>query len=94
MAKLLRDRLLNIWALLMAVTLLSALIGEASGAARIGNAALVTAVVLVIAFAKAGLVMHTFMDLRRAPLWLRTLACVWLICALGVLLAVYSGAMG
>jgi uncharacterized membrane protein len=50
--------------------------------------------VLVIAFAKAGLVMHTFMDLRRAPLWLRSLACVWLICALGVLLAVYRGAMG
>ena len=91
MAKFLRDRLLRVWALLVAVTLVSVLIGGAGGAARIGSAALVSVVVLVIAFAKSALVMHAFMYLRGAPVWLRSLACVWLVCALAALLAIYAG---
>lgn len=94
MTRLLQDRLLRIWALLVAVTLISSLIGGAGGAARIGSAALVSVVVLVIAFAKAGLVMHTFMDLRRAPLWLRVITTTWLAGALAALLAVYAGLIG
>jgi Prokaryotic Cytochrome C oxidase subunit IV len=91
MGKLFADRLLRAWALLVAVTLLSALIGGAGGAARIGSAALVSVAVLAIAFGKSALVMFTFMDLARAPLALRAIAGLWLAGALGVLLAIYFG---
>ncbi len=87
MSALLRDRLFQAWILLCAVTLLSLVIGGASGAA-------VGVAVLAIAFAKAWLVMFTFMDLARAPLALRVIACVWLACALGTLLAIHAGAAG
>ena len=85
MARLFQDRLLCVWALLVAVTLVSAAIGGAGGAAWIGSA------VLVIALAKTALVMHTFMDLRSAPRGLRVIACLWLTCALAALLAAYFG---
>ncbi|MEO6717604.1 MAG: cytochrome C oxidase subunit IV family protein [Novosphingobium sp.] len=94
MAKLLSDRLLRTWALLVAVTLFSSQIGGAGGAARLGSAALVSVLVLGIAFAKAAMVMFTFMDLRRAPLALRMAAVVWLAAALGALLAIYFGLIG
>ena len=88
------DRLLRTWALLVLVTLLSALIGGSGGAARLGSAALVSVLVLAIAFAKVTMVMATFMDLARAPLALRVIACLWLAAALGVLLAIYFGFVG
>jgi len=91
MGKLFADRLLRVWALLVAVTLLSSQIGGAGGVARIGSAALVSLVVLAIAFGKCAMVMFTFMDLRSAPLALRAIACVWLVVALAVLLAIYFG---
>jgi hypothetical protein len=94
MGKLFSDRLLRSWALLVVVTLLSALIGGGFGAVRLGGAALVSVLVLGIAFAKAALVMFTFMDLARAPLALRLIAGVWLAGALGVLLAIYFGVIG
>lgn len=94
MAKFLQDRLLRVWALLVAVTLLSSQIGGAGGVARIGSAALVSVLVLGIAFAKAAMVMFTFMDLARAPLALRVIAAVWLVGALGALLAIYFGLAG
>lgn len=87
LATLLRDRLLQAWALLCAVTAVSLIVGGGGGAA-VGFA------VLAIAFAKAWLVMFAFMDLARAPLALRIFACLWLVGALGVLLAVHAGAFG
>ncbi len=94
MGKLFADRLLRTWVLLVAVTLLSSLIGGAGGAARLGSAALVTVLVLGIAFAKVAMVMFTFMDLARAPLALRVIAGLWLAGALGALLAIYFGVGG
>jgi len=91
MGKLFADRLISVWALLVAVTLLSSQIGGAGGLARLGSAALVSVAVLGIAFAKVGMVMATFMDLARAPLALRVLVGVWLAGALGALLAIYFG---
>jgi hypothetical protein len=85
----LRDRLFVTWALLVAVTLFSAEVG--GGASWFGKPAVVTAAVLGIAFAKAWMVMMTFMEVRTAPLALRALATVWLVAALSVLLAVYGG---
>ena len=71
------------WLLLCVVTLVSLVIG--GGGAFAGYA------VLVIAFAKAALVMFAFMDLRGAPQVLRVLAAVWLAAALGLLLASHAG---
>jgi hypothetical protein len=86
-----RDRLFVVWLLLIAVTLLSAGIGGAQGAARIGSARAVTLAVLAIAFAKAWLVMFEFMELRRAPRPLLIGATAWLAVALTVLLTIHSG---
>ena len=91
MSAFLRDRLFAVWAILVAVTLVSSQIGGAGGLARIGSARAVTVAVLAIAFAKCWAVMFEFMELRRAPALLRLLATLWLAAALGVLLAVHSG---
>lgn len=84
----LRDRLMIAWALLVAMTLFST---EAGGGSWLGSPAAVTVAVLGIAFAKVWLVMMTFMEVRGAPVALRVLVNLWLVGALGVLLAVYSG---
>jgi hypothetical protein len=86
-----RSRLFAVWALLVAVTLISSQIGGARGVERIGSAPVVTFAVLGIAVAKAWAVMFEFMELRRAPFALRLLASAWLTIVLGVLLAIYSG---
>jgi hypothetical protein len=89
MPTILRDRLLLVWALLIAVTLFSAGIG--GGASWFGTRRMVAVAVLAIAFVKAGTVMFAFMELGRAPLALRILAAGWLVAALAVLLAAYAG---
>jgi Prokaryotic Cytochrome C oxidase subunit IV len=75
------------WLLLCAVTAVSLVIGG-GGRAFAGYA------VLAIAFAKAALVMFAFMDLRAAPRVLQIIAAVWLVAALGLLLAIYAGIAG
>ena len=94
MASLLRDRLFLVWALLVAVTLLSSQIGGTSGVAWIGSPAAVTVAVLSIAFAKVWMVMFTYMDVRGAPPVLRVLVTAWIALVLCGLLAVYFGALG
>lgn len=84
MASLTRDRLLLAWALLVAVTLVSVSAG--------GSPFAVTATVLGIALAKAGVVMFAFMEVRGAPLALRLLCTVWLAAVFAALLATYAGA--
>ena len=82
-----RDPLLLAWLGLCAATPLSLVIG---GNDIVGSGA----AVLGIAFAKAGVVMFVFMDLARAPLALRLVATVWLVCAVGALVAIHSGLFG
>ena len=86
-----RDRLFLIWLLLIAVTLLSAMIGGAHGVASAGHGAAATIAVLVIAFAKAGLVMFNFMDVRGAPAALKIASLAWLSFVLAILLSAYGG---
>ena len=90
MTDLLRDRLFAIWLLLIAVTLLSAMIGGAHGFASTGHGAEATFAVLGIAFAKVWLVMSHFMDVRGAPRALKILCAAWLVAVLAILLAVYA----
>lgn len=90
MTELFRDRLFLVWVLLIAVTLLSSMIGGAHGFAATGHGAVATFAVLAIAFAKIWLVMSNFMDVRGAPRALK-LACVaWLLAVLAILLSVYA----
>ncbi len=90
MTNLLRDRLFLVWLLLIAVTLLSAMIGGAHGFAAAGHGAAATFAVLGIAFAKVWLVMSNFMDVRGAPRALKIVCAVWLLAVLAILLAVYA----
>ena len=87
----LRDRLFIAWLVLIAVTLLSAMIGGAHGFASTGHGAEATFAVLGIAFAKVWLVMSHFMEVRGAPRALKILCAVWLLAVLAILLLVYSG---
>jgi hypothetical protein len=49
----------------------------------------VTVVVLVIAAVKTQLVIWHFMEVRRAPVWLRVTTMSWLIALFGLLLGFY-----
>jgi hypothetical protein len=89
MRGLLRDRLVIVWLLLVAATLLSTGIGGASGLARSGGGAVVTAVVLAIAFGKVAAVVFNYMDIRRAPRALKILWGAWLAVVLTVLTGIY-----
>lgn len=91
MTGLLRERLFIVWLLLIAVTLLSTMIGGAHGFISAANGAAATVAVLVIAFAKIGLVMSHFMDVRGAPIALKLLCAAWLAIVLALLLAAYAG---
>jgi hypothetical protein len=91
MPRLLRYPLFLAWAVLVAVTLLSAQIGGPDPGIRLGSAAMVTTIVLTIAFAKVAVVIFTFMEVRGAPTALRVLCAVWLLGVLGALLALYFG---
>lgn len=90
MTDFLRDRLFIAWLLLIAVTLLSAMIGGAHGFAATGHGAVATFAVLGIAFAKVWLVMMQFMEVRGAPRALKIICALWLLAVLAILLAVYA----
>lgn len=93
MTRLLRDRLFLAWALLAAVTLLSSGLGGGGPGGRWLGPTGVSAAVLAFAFAKAGVVMFEFMELRRAPLVLKVICALWLAVALGALLAILGGVL-
>ncbi|MCB2079230.1 MAG: cytochrome C oxidase subunit IV family protein [Novosphingobium sp.] len=82
MKALLGNRFLPAWLLLIGLTLVSVGMGSAFAA---------SAAVLAIAFAKVWIVMFAFMEVRRAPNWLRIACTAWLVTALAVLLAAYAG---
>lgn len=88
MTSLIRNRLMIVWALLTAVTVVSWLVSRDGGAAHQINST-VTTVVLLIAAVKAQLVIWHFMEVRRAPLWLRTVTSGWVIGLFGSMLGVY-----
>ena len=87
----LRDRLFVVWLLLIAVTLLSAMIGGAHGFVSTGHGAVATIAVLAIAFAKVWAVMFHFMEVRGAPRALKRLCGAWLLIVCAVLLSAYAG---
>jgi Prokaryotic Cytochrome C oxidase subunit IV len=86
----LHDRLVIVWLLLIAATLLSTGMGGAHGLARSGGRA---AVVLAIAFGKVAAVVFNYMDVRRAPRALRILWGAWLVVVLTVLTGIYRAGL-
>jgi Prokaryotic Cytochrome C oxidase subunit IV len=83
-----RNPLTIVWALLTAVTVVSWLTARDGGAAHLVNAT-VTVVVLVIAAVKTQMVIWHFMEVRRAPTWLRATTSGWLVVLFGLLLGLY-----
>jgi hypothetical protein len=78
-----RARILAVWLLLVAATLVSWETREAS------DPRLATSAVLVIALMKARLIGLEYMELRRAPLPLRIGFEVWVLVVCAALLALY-----
>jgi hypothetical protein len=72
---LLRDRITAVWAVLMAATLVSWLLGTGH---RIGATG-AGIIILLVAFVKVRFVGRTFMELRRAPVPLLMLFEVWVV---------------
>lgn len=88
MTSLIRNPLTIVWALLTGVTVVSWLVSRDGGAAHQLNAT-VTTVVLLIAALKAQLVIWHFMEVRRAPLWLKAVTSGWVIVVVAAMLGVY-----
>ena len=88
MTSLIRNPLTIVWALLTAVTAVSWLVSRDGGAAHQLNST-VTTVVLLIAAVKAQLVIWHFMEVRRAPLWLKAVTGGWVIVVVAAMLGVY-----
>jgi hypothetical protein len=88
MTSLIRNPLTIVWALLTTVTLASWLIARDGGASHQINTT-VTLVVLSIAAVKAQLVIWHFMEVRRAPMWLKAITSGWVIALFALLFGFY-----
>jgi hypothetical protein len=89
---LIRNPLIIVWALLTTVTIASSLIALDGGAAHQINTT-VTTVVLLIAAVKAFLVIWHFMEVRRAPSWLKATTGGWVLALFGLLLGFYFASL-
>nr|WP_221218438.1 MULTISPECIES: cytochrome C oxidase subunit IV family protein [unclassified Mycolicibacterium] len=83
-----RNPLIIVWAVLTLVTAVSWLTARDGGAAHVLNPT-VTVVVLLIAAAKTQLVIWHFMEVRRAPVWLKVTTISWLVGLFALLLGFY-----
>jgi hypothetical protein len=92
MSALMRNPLTIVWALLTTVTIASSLISLDGGASHQINTT-VTTVVLLIAAVKAFLVIWHFMEVRRAPVWLKATTCGWVLALFALLLGVYFASL-
>jgi Prokaryotic Cytochrome C oxidase subunit IV len=88
MTSLIRSPLTIVWALLTTITIVSSLVALDGGAAHQINTT-VTTVVLLIAAVKAQLVIWHFMEVRRAPVWLKATTSGWVLGLFALLLGFY-----
>jgi hypothetical protein len=88
MTSLIRNPLTIVWAVLTTVTLASWLIARDGGASHQINTT-VTTVVLLIAAVKSQLVIRHFMEVRRAPIWLKATTSGWVIALFALLFGFY-----
>jgi len=92
MTALIRNPLTIVWALLTTVTIASSLIALDGGAAHQINTTVTTAV-LLIAAVKAYLVIRHFMEVRRAPVWLKATTSGWVVGLFTLLLSFYFASL-
>jgi Prokaryotic Cytochrome C oxidase subunit IV len=92
MTSLIRNPLTIVWALLTTVTIVSSLVALDGGASHQINPA-VTTVVLLIAAVKAFLVIWHFMEVRRAPVWLKLTTSGWVLALFALLLGFYFASL-
>jgi Prokaryotic Cytochrome C oxidase subunit IV len=88
MTSLIRSPLTIVWALLTTITIVSSLIALDGGAAHQINTTVTTAV-LLIAAVKTQLVIWHFMEVRRAPVWLKATTSGWVLGLFALLLGFY-----
>ena len=88
MTSLIRNPLTFVWVFLTTVTLASWLTARDGGASHQINTT-VTLVVLLIAAVKAQLVIWHFMEVRRAPVWLKATTSGWVLALFALLLGFY-----
>jgi uncharacterized protein (DUF2062 family) len=88
MTSLIRNPLTFVWVFLTTVTLASWLTARDGGASHQINTT-VTLVVLLIAAIKAQLVIWHFMEVRRAPVWLKAITSGWVLALFALLLGFY-----
>ena len=92
MTSLIRNPLTTVWAVLTTVTIASSLIALDGGAAHQINTTVTTAV-LLIAAVKAQLVISRFMEVRRAPVWLKATTSGWVLGLFTLLLSFYFASL-
>jgi Prokaryotic Cytochrome C oxidase subunit IV len=92
MTSLIRSPLTIVWALLTTITIVSSLITLDGGAAHQINTTVTTAV-LLIAAVKTQLVIWHFMEVRRAPVWLKATTSGWVLGLFALLLGFYFAAL-
>ena len=92
MTALIRNPFTIVWTLLTTVTIVSSLIALDGGAAHQINTTVTTAV-LLIAAVKAYLVIWHFMEVRRAPIWLKATTSGWVLGLFTLLLSFYFGSL-
>jgi hypothetical protein len=92
MTSLIRNPLTIVWVLLTTVTIASSLIALDGGAAHQINTTVTTAV-LLIAAVKAQLVISHFMEVRRAPAWLKATTSGWVLGLFTLLLSFYFASL-
>jgi cytochrome c oxidase subunit 4 len=92
MTSLIRNPLTLGWALLTTVTIVSSLVALDGGASHQINTT-VTTVVLLIAAVKAFVVIWHFMEVRRAPVWLKLTTSGWVLALFALLLGFYFASL-
>jgi hypothetical protein len=92
MTSLIRSPLTIVWALLTTITIVSSLIALDGGAAHQINTT-VTTIVLLIAAVKTQLVIWHFMEVRRAPVWLKATTSGWVVGLFTLLLSFYFASL-
>lgn len=78
-----------VWIALSAITVVAWFLGPAHTAGTIAASVPITIAVLAMAFIKARLIIQYFMEVRTAPLWLKSATDAWLIALWGAILAIY-----
>ncbi|GAB4916723.1 hypothetical protein Mkiyose1665_10810 [Mycobacterium kiyosense] len=83
MKTLLRSRTTLVWLLLVAATAVSWAMGHGVG---MPNVQLAGIAIIIVAFAKVGLVVFEFMEIRTAPTWMQRAGKGWIVLVAALLI--------